>query len=128
MQFKIEKTLRDYIAAGDETTEQLLASGSSLVTAIEQFEDFFRSFLWSAEDIDMSPTQALLSMHAFMTYLSAARMALSGHPASTYPLFRASLEAACYAFIMSEDKTLAQIWNDRHKSAEASKRCRQHFT
>lgn len=128
MQFKLEKTLRDYIAAGNETTAQLLSSGSSLVAAIEQFEDFFRSFLWSADDIEMSPTQALLSSHAFMTYLSAARMALSGHPASTYPLFRASLEAACYAFIMSQDDTLERIWNDRHDSEEASKKCRQRFT
>jgi hypothetical protein len=55
-------------------------------------------------------------------------VALSGHPASTYPLFRASLEAACYAFIMSEDNALERVWNDRHDSEEASTKCRRRFT
>lgn len=127
MQFKLEQSLRDYIAAADETTQKLLSTGSSLVAAIEQVDDFFRSFLWAGDDIDVSPTQALLSSHAFMTYLSAVRMTLSGHPVSAYPLFRASLEAACYAFIMSVNHDLEEIWTHRHKSEEAAKLCRRRF-
>jgi hypothetical protein len=128
MQFKLEDSLRDYIAAGNETTNQVLQSGSSFVSALEEFDDFFTKHLWAADDIEMSPTQAFLSMHAFMIHLSAVRMALSGHAAATFPLFRTAVESACYAYVISEDDALERIWSDRHKSDEALRKCRKHFT
>lgn len=127
MEFRLEHEFHAYIDSGNETTAELLESGSSLVAAIQEFYAFFRDDLWAGE-IDMSPTQAFLSMNAFMLYMSAIRMALTGHQVATFPLFRTALESACYAYLISQDASLEAVWNDRHKSSEAMKQCRRRFT
>jgi len=60
MKFQLPHSFRDYVATGDETTKELLDSGSPLMTAIEEIHDFFRDDLW-ADETKMHPTQALLS-------------------------------------------------------------------
>jgi hypothetical protein len=60
MKFQLPHSFRDYVAGGDETTKELLDSGSPLMTAIEEIHDFFRDDLW-ADETKMHPTQALLS-------------------------------------------------------------------
>ncbi len=127
MKFQLEHSFRDYIASGDQTTNELLESGSPLVAAIEEFYAFFRDDLW-ADDLEMSPNQAFLSMNAFMIYLGAVRVAMTGHEAATFPLFRTALESACYAFLMSEDESLPEIWGNRHRNAKAMRLCRRKFT
>jgi hypothetical protein len=127
MQVKIDKSLRDYIAAGNETTEALLASGSPLIHGIEEFYSFFQKELWATGG-QMSPNQALLSMHTVMMYVSAVRMALTGHTAATFPLFRTAFEAACYAYLVGKDNEADQIWSERNSNPEAMKRCRSRFT
>lgn len=126
MKFQLEHSFRDYIGSGDQTTNELLESGSPLVTAIEEFYEFFRNDLW-AGDLKMLPNQALLSMNAFMIYLSAVRMAMTGHEAATFPLFRTALESASYAFLMSEDESLQEIWGNRHRNVKAMQLCRKKF-
>ncbi len=116
MKFKLEHSFRDYIGSGDQTANELLESGSPLVAAMEEFYAFFRDDLW-ADDQEISPNQAFLSTNAFMIYLSAVRVAMTGHEAAIFPLFRTALESACYAFLMSKDESLQEIWSNRHQSA-----------
>jgi hypothetical protein len=127
MKFQLTHSFRDYVASGDETTKELLDSGSPLVAAIEEIHDFFRDDLW-ADETKMHPTQALLSTNAFMIYLSAVRVAMTGHEVAIFPLFRTALESACYAYRMGEDESLQRIWADRHRSAKAMKLCRRKFS
>lgn len=127
MEFRFERTFRDYIQCGNNTTNALLDDMPPLVEAIEKYHDFFRDDMWVG-DINMSPNQAFLSMNAFMIYMSAIRMALTGHVAATYPLFRTALESACYAFLISQDKALGDVWANRHKSDKTQKKCRSVFT
>lgn len=128
MKFLLEHTLRDYVALGDDTTRKLLESERPLVAAIEEYYRFFQSELWTADDMKMSPHQAFLSIHSFMTWTAAVRLALSGHAAATFPLFRTALEAACYAYLMKDDEDLEKVWSDRHASPEALKKSRRAFT
>lgn len=67
-------------------------------------------------------------MHSFMLWTAAVRMAMSGHAAATFPLFRTALEAACYAYLMKDDQDLEKVWSDRHLSPEALKKSRRTFT
>ena len=128
MKFLLKHTLRDYVSMGDDTTRKLLGSDSALVAAIEEYYRFFQTQLWTADDMKMSPHQAFLSMHSLMTWTAAVRMALSGHAAATFPLFRTALEAACYAYLMKDDEELERAWSDRHASPEALKKSRKAFT
>ncbi|MER8918256.1 hypothetical protein NKI32_31290 [Mesorhizobium sp. M0761] len=128
MKFLLEHTLRDYVALGNDTTRKLLGAETPLVAAIEEYYRFFQSELWTADDMKMSPHQAFLSMHSFMTWTAAVRIALSGHAAATFPLFRTALEAACYAYLMKDNDDLEKTWSDRHASAEALKKSRRAFT
>lgn len=122
--FQIDSKLVDYVATGDEITTQWLKSGSPLLEAIEQIHDFFPQTLWKG-DVELTPHQAMLSMNAFMLYMSAVRVSLSGHVAATFPLFRTALESACYAYVMGEDRSLETVWGDRHRGDEQRKLCRR---
>lgn len=114
----------DYVATGDEITTQWLKSGSPLLEAIEQIHGFFPQSLWKG-DVELTPHQAMLSMNAFMLYMSAVRVSLSGHVAATFPLFRTALESACYAYVIGEDRSLETVWVDRHRGDEQRKLCRR---
>ena len=128
MQFqKFEQSFDDYVAFGDANTAAFLKSDHPLVSALREFHDFFPRTLWVGE-VEMSPHQSFLSMNAFMLYTSAVRVALSGHVAATFPLFRTALESACYAYLMGEDDSLEAIWSNRHDSLQAEKICRGKFT
>lgn len=128
MKFLLEHSLRDYVSLGDDTTRKLLEADSPLVAAIEEYYQFFQNGLWTAEDLKMSPHQIFLSLQSFMTWTAAVRMALSGHAAATFPLFRTALEAACYAYLMKDDDDLEKVWSNRHASPESLKKSRKAFT
>jgi hypothetical protein len=124
---EFEQSLDDYVALGNDNTAAFLKSDLPMVSAPREFHDFFPRTLWGGE-MAMSPTQFFLSMNAFMLYTSAVRVALSGHVAATFPLFRTALESACYAYLMGEDDSLEAIWSNRHASPQADKACRGKFT
>jgi hypothetical protein len=126
MRFEHPRTLHDYISDGDETTHQLVDQRGELIVALEEAYDFFAKRLW-AGDPDLSPVAALLSMNAFMYFLSGVRLALTGHEVAIFPQLRTSLEAACYAYRMSKDKSLETVWLSRHDSPDAFKASRRAF-
>lgn len=126
MEFRFEKSFEDYIRAGNETSEQLLSGSDDFVQAIRRYHDFFAKVLW-AEKQELGAFAALLSVNAFMIYLSAVRMALTGHVAATFPLFRTALESACYAYLMSKDSDLETVWINRNNGNDAQKACRRAF-
>jgi hypothetical protein len=122
----ISSKLADYLSTGDEITAQLLKSNSPLLEAIAQLHDFFPGTLWRG-DVELTPNQAMLSMNAFMLFLSAVKMSLSGHVAATFPLFRTALESACYACLMGQYQSLETVWRHRHHGDEQRKLSRREF-
>lgn len=126
MKFELHPSFDKYFIDADENTSELLASDSSLIAGLRQFYAFFVEELFTVE-LTMTPAQALLAMNAFMLYLSAIRVALSGHEAATFPLFRTALETASYSYLISTKPDLENIWLKRNASSEALKTCRKTF-
>ncbi|MGE9313207.1 hypothetical protein ACLOAU_16275 [Niabella sp. CJ426] len=116
-----------YMSAANQTANALLASDSDLVAGIRHFDEFYRNKLVS-NNSQMGPIGMFLFHNAYTCFLSAVRMALSGHTASVFPLLRTALESACYAVIVESDPELAQVWIDRHKGDAERKACGRKFT
>lgn len=127
MPILIEQDWRSYIRNGDETTAELLSGNSPVIATLDAFDGFFRKRLWTGED-DLSPSQMLLALHSYMVLLAGVRLALTGHAAATFPLFRTALEAACYALLMKTDKEYETAWLERDQSPAKTKACRVMFT
>ena len=125
MKFRLDP-FDKYFASARETEKELLKAKSPLVTALRSYHDFFTEHLFTDKNF-MSPLQGLLGLHAFMIYLCSIRVAISGHEAATFPLFRTALEASCYAFLVGETPELQGVWLERNSSEEALKLCRKNF-
>ena len=125
MRFEIEAFER-YFESASETERELLESDSSLVAGIRTYHGFLAEHVFGDQEW-LSPIQALLGMHGFMTHLSAVRVALSGHVAATFPLLRAVLEASCYALLIGGDESLEDVWLERNTTAVALRTCRRKF-
>ena len=120
-------TLSNYLTATLENAQDHAAEAPQLMFLVDQMDEIFQREIF-AHDFDAPPTAALLVMNAYTMLLSAVRQALSGHVVTTYPVARAALESACYAFLIARDETKSDIWFDRHTSQKALKTCRQTFT
>lgn len=126
MKFEIDP-FDNYFASAMESEKELLDSNSDLVEALRTYHEFIVKCVF-AEQESLSPIQCLLALHAFMIYLASIRVTFSGHAAATFPLFRTSLEASCYAFLIGETPDLQQIWMERNRTGDALKLCRREFT
>lgn len=73
------------------------------------------------------PACALLNLNSRALYWAAVRIALSGHTATTFPVLRACLEAACYSNEIAHSPDLQTVWLARHQSSESMKACRSAF-
>ncbi|MES3707361.1 hypothetical protein QC590_03845 [Pseudomonas putida] len=120
-------SLRDYLRATLENAKDHLTDAPQLMFMIDQMDRIFHDEIFSCE-YKANPTTGLLVLNAYTMLLGAVRQALSGHVVSTYPIIRAALESACYAFIIARDESKADIWLNRHASTQALQKCRTTFT
>jgi hypothetical protein len=81
-----------------------------------------------AHDLDMHPYALLLAMNSYTMLLNAVGQALSGHTVAVFPVVRTALESACYAYLISQDEALGEVWFNRHTSESALQKCRRTFT
>lgn len=125
MQYRIEHFER-YLTLAEQSEKNLLEECPPLLTALRSYHEFFVTHVF-AEKSFMSPIQSLLSMHAFMMYEAAIHTAMSGHSAATFPLYRAALEASCYALIIDDPPELERAWLERNSSGEAMRACKTKF-
>ncbi len=127
MSVKIEGSLDTYLTTATEITSALIKEDGAILRLLREFHDYFAKTLW--RDISsLAPSVLFLSTNAFMIYLAGVRVAMSGHPVAAFPILRTALESACYAYLISEDPKLGEIWSNRHKGSEAVKACRDRFT
>jgi len=120
-------SLPDYLTATLKNAQDHSAEPPQLMFMVQQMDQMFQQEIFDQE-FEAHPTTALLVVNSHMMLLSAIRQALSGHVVTTYPIARAALESACYAFLISCDETKADIWLNRHVSKSALQRCRDTFT
>ena len=125
MKFKIDP-FEKYFESARETELNILESNLLLFDALRTYHGFFSGRLFT-EHTSMSPVQCLLALHSFMLYFCSIRIAISGHRAATFPLFRTALEASSYAVLIGERPQLQQIWMERNHTPEALRLCRNEF-
>lgn len=119
--------LTGYLAAADETLQEIQGADTPLVKTLFQYDAYFRRDLWEHASAT-PPLACVLYLNAYQMFLAAARMALSGHPVAVFPLLRTSLESASYGYLLEQQPALAGVWTHRHRSEADKKACRNAFT
>lgn len=127
MQLRLDKTFDDYISVGEESARELLAANGPLIQALRINHDYFAKTLW-ADGPDIQPVPAILALNAFMLFLAGTRIAMTSHAAAIFPTLRTALEYACYAFLITDNPSLGDVWAKRHESATSLKASRSAFT
>lgn len=125
MQVIVDKTIDDYLEFANNA---FAVRNAPPVTfqLVKDVDQLIRE-VWSAP-IEADAIPSFLSMNAYYYFMASVRMALAGHVASIFPLTRAALESACYAFLMTRDKSLVSVWADREKGEVERKACRKAFS
>ena len=116
----------NYFVAARDVEKEVMAGNPPLLSGLRRYHAFFVNHVF-CETNARSPIQGVLAMDAFMIYLTAIRVAMSGHGAAMFPLLRATLEASCYAFLVGENEDLLEAWLKRNSTPEALKSSRKAF-
>ena len=112
--------------AKDRTT-QSLDKHKEAVAILHSIYDTFDP-IFEAMNSEEEKVPVLLLQSAIMTWLASIRESSTGHLFASTPLFRVSLEAACYAYRISEKPELRDIWLNRDNNEKSRKLCRKIFT
>ncbi len=72
--------------------------------------------------------ELFLFLRAHSSWLGASSLGLSAQGPEAFMLMRGCLENALYAFYVSTDAALKDIWFSRHESEDAEKKVREMFT
>lgn len=118
--------LASYLKFANETTDEILTEGGPLIEALQEIVEFLAVEGWTVLP-RAKPIPVLLAMNSFMLFLAGTRLALSGHTAAIFSVLRTSLESACYAYLISNDEELEQIWQARERGPDELKACRGRF-
>ena len=110
-----------------ESTTQSLDKHKEAVAILRSIHDTFEP-IFEAMSSEGKAVSALLLQSAMMTWLASIREASTGNLFASTPLFRVSLEAACYAYRISEKPELCDIWLNRDNNGKSRKICRKKFT
>lgn len=127
MKFETTQSFESYFQLAEESTQLAIASHNDAMRILEQIHSIFVTELTLISD-DWGPSQGLLTISSMMKWLTSIRVATTGHSASSFPLFRSSLESACYAYNIWADPKLEQVWLDRNKDDKTFRTSRRAFT
>ncbi|UXD90041.1 hypothetical protein K2Y34_13225 [Cronobacter sakazakii] len=120
-------TLNDYLQAILENYTDHSETPPQLMGMVLQMDQIFQEEIFG-HDLEMHPYALLLAMNSYTMLLNAVGQALSGHTVAVFPVVRTALESACYAYLISQDEALGDIWANRHKSEKALQKCRRELT
>jgi len=126
VRFELKKSLEDYFEAGDSNTKEFLAD-KVFVAAVNRTYEFFASELF-VKGNGLKAAASVLALNSFMLWMASLRMALTGHAAASFPLFRTALESACYGYLIQKDEAKERLWLARHSSEKDTAACRGAFT
>jgi hypothetical protein len=123
----MDQTIDDYLKFADERTRGFLsAPPHDLFELVRQVDALIRDVC--AKSDAKSPFPTFLGMNAYYFFMVSVRTAISGHVSAVFPLVRAGLESACYAFLVTKDAALLSIWTDREMGDKERAACRRAFT
>lgn len=103
---KIEiDTLSNYLKATIENHVHHTKEEPNLMGMIHEMDRIFHQEIF-AKEYDANAATILLAMNSYMMLSNAVLQALSGHQVAVFPVARAALESACYAYLTSSDKKM----------------------
>ena len=111
----------------EESTNRTLDKHKEAVAILHSIYDMFDP-IFETMNSEEEKAPVLLLQSAIMTWLASIREASTGHLFASTSLFRVSLEAACYAYRISEKPELRDIWFNRDRDEKSRKLCRKIFT
>lgn len=126
MKIILEKTIDDYLNLADEVTVDSRTCPHPLYVLVKEIDQLNRD-VWTSTG-DFEPTIFLLGLNSYFSFLSAVRVAISGHVSTVFPIIRSALESSCYGFLISRDKAKASTWLNRDSGPAERKLCRAQFT
>ena len=115
-----------YFEVANEVSSSVRKNEGPAMRLVLEVDELIRERLFGV-DIDLGILPMNLTLASYYSFLAAVRVAISGQAAGVFPLLRQGLECACYAYRMTEDEQLVDIWLRRHKDAEHEKFCRKSF-
>lgn len=116
----------DFFLKADEITKEVLRDHETTLSILRQIHSSFRLVIDAATKNE-TQFDALLLMSSLSVWLASIREASTGNHAATMPLFRAALEAACYAYRIAEKPDLERVWLDRHNDDVSRRKCVDRF-
>lgn len=120
-------SFRAYLTAGTENLDEMLAGQSPFLAMMDDLDSFLLNHIIGPGIIPDDFVVHSLRINARFMLMTAFRIGLTGHAAGVYPSLRTALEIACYALLMSKDKTLVGKWMSRNESPEGMKACKTAF-
>ena len=117
----------EFFTMAEKSTTQTLNKHKEAVAILHSVYDTFEP-IFEALNSESKIVPALLLQSATMIWLASIREASTGHLSASIPLCRASLEAACYAYRISEKPELRDIWLNRDNNKESRDLHRRKFT
>ncbi|KPX38936.1 hypothetical protein [Pseudomonas ficuserectae] len=122
-----DDSFRDFMTACTENQDEILASDSPYVAMMDSLDSYLRKHITGPEIIPDDLVVHTLRLNARYLLMTGFRIGLTGHAAGVFPTLRTALETACYAFLMSKDEALSDVWMQRDVSPEHLKACKKAF-
>lgn len=116
-----DDSFRAFLTACTENQDEVLAQNSPYVAMMDALDSFLLTHITNPSVVPSDLVMHALRINARFMLLTAYRIGLTGHAASVYPTLRTALENACYAFLMSQDESLSDVWMKRSLSVAHAK-------
>lgn len=116
-----DDSFRAFLTACTENQDEVLAQNSPYVAMMDALDSFLLTHITNPSVVPSDLVMHALRINARFMLLTAYRIGLTGHAAAVYPTLRTALENACYAFLMSQDESLSDVWMKRSLSVAHAK-------
>lgn len=122
-----DDSFRAFLTACTENQDEVLAQNSPYVALMDALDSFLLTHITNPTEAPSDLVMHALRINSRFMLMTGFRIGLTGHAAAVYPTLRTALETACYAFLMSHDEALSDVWMKRSLSVDHTKAFKKAF-
>ncbi|KPY97952.1 hypothetical protein ALQ37_200088 [Pseudomonas syringae pv. aptata] len=122
-----DDSFRAFLTACTENQDEVVAQNSPYVAMMDALDSFLLTHITNPTKTPSDLVMHALRINARFMLMTGFRIGLTGHAAGVYPTLRTALENACYAFLMSQDEALSDVWMKRSLSVANTKAFKKTF-
>ncbi|RMV76460.1 hypothetical protein ALP05_00664 [Pseudomonas caricapapayae] len=122
-----DDSFRAFLTACTENQDEVLAQNSPYVVMMDALDSFLLTHVTNPGERPKDLVMHALRINARFMLMTGFRIGLTGHAAGVYPTLRTALETACYAFLMSQDEAVSDVWMKRSLSVDNAKAFKKAF-